>query len=57
MNKADQIKLELRTANYWEHFKYEADLARFLPPEHPKRQELVAEYNRLRELIAVLNPV
>lgn len=32
-----EIKLEILSSNYWEHFKYAKDLALILPLNHPKR--------------------
>ena len=31
---------ELLNANYWENFKFEMELAKFLPIDHPKRMKL-----------------
>lgn len=42
MNKT---KLEILQASYWEHFKYDKDLALILPIEHPKRKRRSAIKN------------
>lgn len=35
--------------SYWEHFKYEKDMALVYPPEHPKR---IAVHKQTNELLA-----
>jgi len=34
------LQLEIMQYNYWEHFKFEKDLAMVLPVDHPKRVSL-----------------
>lgn len=38
---------EIQWANYWENFKFASELARYLPPEHPKRKKLESQLNNL----------
>ena len=54
MKPKDEIRLQILKESYLEHFKFEADLARYLPLGHPKRirvnnelTKLVEEMNRL----------
>lgn len=42
-----RIRLEILEYNYWEHFKQAKDLSLVLPIDHPKRQRLETEINRL----------
>ena len=35
--KIDLLQLEILQYNYWEHYKFEKDIAMVLPIDHPKR--------------------
>jgi len=47
----DEIKLEILEYSYWEHFNSLKSVALILPIEHPRRQRLEAELERIREEI------
>lgn len=36
----DELRLEILSYSYWEHFKMEKDLAHVLPLDHPKRKKM-----------------
>jgi len=36
-NPEADLQLQIMQYNYWEHFKFEKDLAMVLPVDHPKR--------------------
>lgn len=53
-----ELKLEILQYNYWEHYKFEKDLAMVLPIDHPKRillrkhtHEILTEIHALQKLI------
>lgn len=48
----NEIKLEILTASYWEHFKMAKDLALTVPIGHPKRVKIE---NALNEIQAEIN--
>lgn len=50
----DEIKLELLQYSYWEHFKSAKDLALVLPLNHPKRNALERELNKIQKDIQKL---
>lgn len=43
----NDIKLEILEANYWEHFKTAKDFSFILPINHPKRQKIELEINKM----------
>lgn len=47
----DDLKLEILQYNYWEHFKFEKDLAMVLPLNHPKRTEARKHTSEILEQI------
>lgn len=42
---------EILLYNYWEHVKLEKDLARVLPPSHPRRVAMNESINKLSNLL------
>jgi hypothetical protein len=40
-------EIEILEYSYWEHFKYAKDLALILPLNHPKRNRLDLELNKM----------
>lgn len=46
------IRLQILEANYWEHFKFQKDLAGFYPINHPKR---IMVYTVMRVLLEEIN--
>lgn len=51
MNEIRKLEraLEILTASFYEQFKFQEDLAKFLGPTHPKRIFLNRELNKLVE--------
>lgn len=49
-----EIKLEILTASYWEHFKAAKDLAMLHPIEHPKRIAVEKALNEIQSEINTL---
>lgn len=45
------IAIEILNYNYWEHFKFEKELAFVLPVEHPKRLLIRKTCNELLDKI------
>ena len=43
----EAIRLELMTANYWEHYRYFHELTQSLPLDHPKRHKYYETIERL----------
>lgn len=50
----NEIKLEILTASYWEHFKYAKDLSMVLPLSHPKRVKAEKAVNDIQTEIQAL---
>lgn len=50
-NTANGYKLELLQYSYWEHFKFEKDIAFVLPIDHPKRVKMRHHTNQILEEI------
>jgi len=46
-DESRRIRLEILAYSYWEHFKFEKDMARVLPLDHPRRVELRKHSNEL----------
>lgn len=53
----DKIKLEILQSNYLEHFKFAKDLSFFLPIDHPKRQMIEGELNKIQREIEKLKKI
>lgn len=51
MKPEDKIRQEILQYNYWEHFKFEKDIAMVLPLDHPKRTAVRKHINELSEQI------
>lgn len=49
-----EIQLEILNYNYWEHYKFEKDLAMVLPLTHPKRVKMRIETQKILEQIQKL---
>lgn len=50
-----EIKREILTTSYWEHFKYAKDLAMMLPLGHPKRVKAEQAVNDIQSELKALN--
>jgi len=48
------LELEILKASYWEHYKYEKDLAYILPLDDPKRVKILEKVNKMSEQIREL---
>ena len=49
------IRLEILSANYWEHYKVAKELAGFLNIDHPKRLRIESELNNILTEMHKLN--
>lgn len=51
----DAIRLEILSYSYWEHFKFEKELAYVLPVSHAKRKRIRKETQKILSQIHAIN--
>ncbi len=47
----EEIRRQILSANYWEHFKFSKELSLILPINHPKRKLIDKNLNEINKRI------